>query len=302
MVKTKKIEKVIVQPKVAEPINVVEEIDVFKENKVYHFTKDGRMIPESEATPDTIKMAKLIPITKEEFDKMTVKDKVIFRDIPDTKINWYDKLLGKWLKYPTKNVYQQRTGRVHQVAKNLFFKPALKVLKKVMGKYVIKTIIDIPTDKHNNHHRIFYHCWQEALLDTFVGPNWEGGQKRTEAKQFVTKEEYVKWLQETKFWSWDNRSSVINLWMTEIMEDTFDREWMNYFMLRMYHEMNELYQGNVPKTNDYPHFTGMFANNPSYFVKFNSHPQWNPKGSWNQQIKAKEEIKNNEPKPIQNVQ
>jgi len=293
------------------------EKNIFAENIVYHFRPDGTLVPNAERKETDILMVKLIPISKK------VADEIIFRQMKSpatTKtekrlslfIKWiYDeKNMTKWkgiLKpiikflrrtfsgyetFGNDNAYLHRYGRVHLIAKNWLFKPSLKIVKKAIGRYAIQSLDDIPDKPYNVHHRIFYHSWQDGLIDTFVGPLWDKGQKRPESRQFQDKEAYVQWLVESKYWSWDNRSSIINLWMTEIMEDTFDREWLNYFMLRMYHELHSHYGGNVPQPNEYPHYVGIVADNPDYFRMFENHPTWqmDKTNTWAAQVEAWKKI------------
>lgn len=252
--------------------------------------------------PKILEQLRAQKVPEEQIEKMIMLDpvkNVILRPAQDDKKGWWYRI-ERWLTRPVSSDarnklnpdgtkkkiktmdderYERRYLRIHVIAKNFLFKPALSILKKVLGPYLIKSLKDIPAEPYNNHHRIFYYCWQEALIDTFIGPDWDKGEigRRPEAKAngFDNRDDYIRWLQDTRFWSWDNRKKVIDIWMTEIMEDSFDREWMNYFMTRMYWEMNELYKGNVPKPGEYPVFTGTTANNPPYFHRFIGHPVWN---------------------------
>ena len=66
--------------------------------------------------------------------------------------------------------------------------------------------------------------------------------------------------------------------LTTILEDTFDREVLNYFLLRMWHEMNIYYKGKVPMPGEYPVYVSKFANNPVYFQTMKeNYPVWEPK-------------------------
>jgi hypothetical protein len=168
------------------------------------------------------------------------------------------------------------------------FKKGLKLFKRVLGKYLITSLDDMEAKPHNNMPRIFYYCWKETLDDTFVEKIWRPQYLDPNYPAHDSPEEFIKYMKDIKHWSRYNRSSIIDVWMTEIMEDTFDRDWLNLFMLKMYHEIHDLYDGEVPKPEQYPLYMTQTRNNPLYFAVFNTYPLWHPKEKKKDEMQQKD--------------
>lgn len=215
-------------------------------------------------------------ITLEELQKLT-KSETIFRP-PQPRT----KGLKLWLEKKisgdnTLDLQMRRFNRVHTITKNWMFKPVMKLLRLIMGRYAINSLDDIPLKPWNNHARMFYHCWQEALIDDFAGVPFNNETGWWFARPFKNRFYFKDYLTQSGYWSYENRKDFINLWMTEILEDTFDRNWLDYMMIRLYWTMHEHYNGNVPKLGEYPKYTGRICNNKQYFDKFVGKEVWIPK-------------------------
>ncbi len=201
----------------------------------------------------------------------------IFRPVkgkPDGKVKkWIKKKMVAYLMGD--NLFKKRFTQIHVVAKNKIFKVLMKRFVNVIGEHMVKGLDDIPAQWYNNHIRIFYNSWQNGLDDMFTELIYK--LDRPDVKGFENKEAYLAWLKNSRYWSHENRQTIINVWITEILEDTADREWLNFFMLRMWHDMNDFYKGNVPKPGDYPVYTSPTQHNREYFEENRNEPVWKPK-------------------------
>jgi len=281
-----------------------EKENLFKENKVYHFSPEGKLVPDNEADETSIKMVKIKPMTLEEIERLknikANKSELIFR--PDQEyrkgiMGWIEKKLVRPRKDQTEHPRARRYLFIHVFLKNKMFKNGLKVMKKLTGKYLIKNIEEIPEKPYNNHLRIFYYCYQKALEDSFSGIPFNSKELRAEVShmKFKSRPEYVKWMQDTKYWSYDNRMTAVGLLMMEFLEDTFDREVLNYMMIRMWHEMNKFYEGKVPIPGEFPVYTSRFANNEPYFARFKE-DRWNK--VWGPRLMVKDELEEDDPRRL----
>ena len=196
----------------------------------------------------------------------------IFRPITNK-----DGKFKKWIKHKMlhyvmgEDQFKKRFTQVHVIAKNKVFKVIMKKFVRVLGDFMIQDIKDIPAQWYNNHMRIFYDSWIKGLDDMFTELIYK--LDRPETKGFMDSKEYLAWVKNSRYWSHENRKTMINVWATEIMEDTADREWLNFFMLRM---MNDFYKGNVPKPGEYPIYTSRFSNSREYFNENKGKPVWHP--------------------------
>ena len=175
--------------------------------------------------------------------------------------------------------YMKRYKRIHVWAKNKLFKNGLRIMKKVLKNYTIEDIDKIPNEWYNAHHRMFYHCWHKALDSVFTKMIYPMG--KCDAKKFKSPDDYLQHIKLSGYWSYQNRSDIIKIWMCEIMEDTVDREWVNFFMMENYWAMHRFYNGNVPKPNgkDFPVYKSMTQMNPEYFINGRHRPKWSPQES-----------------------
>jgi len=195
----------------------------------------------------------------------------IFRPITkkESKINkWIKKKMIEHLQKSSPEA--KRWHWIHRIVKFRFMHPFLKFLGKFMGKYLIKGSQDIPAEKYNNHIRIFFDSWEKALKDMLIGIDCT-----LRHKSGPEIEKYKKTIHTNP--AYTARMLLLRLWLTEILEDTADREWLNFFMLRMYHEMHELYGGNVPDIGEFPHYLSLRDGDISYFMKHDRYPLWESK-------------------------
>lgn len=74
------------------------------------------------------------------------------------------------------------------------------------------------------------------------------------------------------------RLFLLKLWITEVMEDTIDREWFNMAALNLAHEMMRFYnvseeeRKKVPQPGEFPTFTSGIELHPKYFVENMNRP------------------------------
>jgi len=158
--------------------------------------------------------------------------------------------------------------------------PVYAWFKRRMKDYLIKGLDDIPAEPHNNHLRIFYWCWLKSL-DQFWTKFVYCLPGRVDKKRFPTEQIYLDSLKNSKM-SFQDRDSharrklLIDLWMTEITEDTADREWLNMFLLNIYHQVHQYYGGKVPYPGDQPMYDSGGPHNPKYFLWWDSQKLWHP--------------------------
>lgn len=173
----------------------------------------------------------------------------------------------------------ERFRKVHVWAKNKLAYPLLKLFEKVLGKHLIKTIDDIPSTWYNNHMRMMYWSWEQGLEDMWLLQHREMNQSRK--KKFVTSDRY---LEEFVYHKYDTgnkyRKMIFQIWLTEAMDDTIDREWFNMYVLRLTHEMMKHYgvseeeMKKVPKVGEYPIFKSGIEYNPGYFIENRNMKVW----------------------------
>jgi len=294
------------QPEIKVDTKIVEkdikpkETYALEQHKIYFFTKDGELIKDYDVKnpdkyPDAIKMARIQEMTKEEYMKMAALKKeqeLIFRpDQPHRRglLGWIEKKLVKPVPDQENNDRARRFLWIHVFIKNKLFKNGIKIMKRLTGEYIVKNMEDIPRKPYNNHQRMIYHCYQKAVEDSFAGIPFKADELRAEVNhvKFNSRNHYVKWMKDNKYWSYDNRMTAVGLLMMEVLEDTFDREVFNYFLLRIWHEMNTFYDGKVPVPGEFPTYTSRFANNDPYFALFKTE-KWNR--IWDPKLKLKDEL------------
>jgi len=227
--------------------------------------------------------------SQEEFN---IAQKQIFMPVKD-----YDGKIKKWVKkkmmdYLYKNSPEmKRYLRIHHWAKRKLFQRGIKVFRRVFGKYMIRGDKEIPPEWYNNHIRIFYNSFTMGLKDTWKHMVWNmpGNRNPEWRNQFKNDPEifFKKSILDANQWSFCNRRDLMGIWVTEILEDTFDREWINMTMMRMTHEMMDWYgvseeeRNKVPRPGQYPIYLSSNQNNPQYHLQHQNHPVigkiWQPK-------------------------
>jgi len=204
-------------------------------------------------------------------ERLDIAHRTIFRPLEkESKFKvWLRRVLLEYVK--NSSPAMKRYRRIHHWGKRMVFQRGLKLLKRVLGKYMIKGEEDIEKYWFNNHLRIFHHSFIYGLKDAFKFHFF--GMKSPEYKARYNNDPeqfFYEFAIKPNYWSWDNRSSIINLWITEILEDTFDREWINMAMMRICHEMMCLYgvspeeMAKVPKPGQYPIYMSPNEFNPQY--------------------------------------
>jgi len=237
-------------------------------------------------------------------NKKTGKEKMvkirnnIFRDMPNisnTRKFIYNSMVKivQWQvdKVSKITIDDRRFNRIHKVVKVRIVHNALKFLEKVIGKYIIKSSDDIPKKWYNNHLRILYNCWELSIRDmfeilTYNQIKFNGNEKKRKKflKDYPTAKKFVDKSGVNKQRSWTSRMMLMRLYMTEVLEDTADREMMNFFMMRVTHEMMMFYgvdvneRAKVPLPGQFPVYYSKTGSYPEYFIKGRNLPVWNSGG------------------------
>lgn len=156
----------------------------------------------------------------------------------------------------------ERFNLIHRIIKSKIIHPFLTFVSKKFGKHLINSVEGIPATWFNTHQRIFFDSFDKGLMDMWLytyRDMWN--EKRYKG---MSEEEYLKELDLDNNISHKNRMNIIKCWITYILEDSIDRDWLNFSMLRMYHAMHEYYDGNVPKPEEYPRY----ASAKEYFKEY----------------------------------
>lgn len=229
-------------------------------------------------------------------DKMTVKTRInIFQPV-DCNRGWFKKKLMKLaqlladLSLPG----ESRDVRIHKFLKNMLLRPALKIMQHTVGKkYIIKEDKDIVRQWHNNHIRIFRHCYHQSTDDIYrlliYGASYNsarGKTKETFVKEYKDGNEFLEkhkanWIKKGALHhGYFLRNLLCDIWVTEMLQDTADREWCNFFNMRVCHEMMQLYgvsmeeRKKVPMPGQYPLYTSGGPYDHEYFVNNVMIPEW----------------------------
>lgn len=165
-----------------------------------------------------------------------------------------------------------RFQMIHNGVKNGIIHPLLRFIAKRLGKFIVNNIDDIPPKWFNTHHRIFYWAWEQGLEDMWCYTYMPKYQEK-----YGSKENFLNtFVKDKTNFSNHHRMLLVKIWMTEIMEDTIDREWLNFFMLRMYWAMNDYYKGNVPTIPEHPTYSTAKEFNPDFHMQNMDRPVWYP--------------------------
>jgi hypothetical protein len=182
---------------------------------------------------------------------------------------------------------------IHYTVKKWLMYPLLKFIKKRIGKYLVKSINDIPDEWNNNWLRMFYHSFDKGLDDMWIYMHYDmnpkHGAKYPKFKEYLT---FCRRKDNQGDWG---RRLLINIWMTEVLEDSIDREWFNMSIMNLVHSAMSFYgiadteMKKVPKPGEFPVYKTANEFNPIYFVTNMDYPVWNlpPKFDYD---KHKEEV------------
>ena len=233
---------------------------------------------------------KIIELKSQE--EMNLANQSIFMPVVDKEGKFKLWVKRKMMDYLYNSSPQmKRYLRIHHWAKRKVFQNGIKIFRKIMNKYIIKKDEQIPKEWYNNHLRIFYNSFTIGLKDTWEHMVWKmpAHNQKEYHKKFKNDPEhhFYKEIVGKDHWSFCNRKDIIGIWMAEILEDTFDREWINMTMMRITHEMMEYYgipeemRNRVPKPGQYPVYLSKNEHNPLYHLNFAKHPVigkiWEPK-------------------------
>ncbi len=225
---------------------------------------------------ETEKKLKIVPMDQEQFN---LAQRTIFLETEKPKSSWLRKKVIRYLQETTPEM--KRYLRIHHWAKRKIFQRGIKIFRFVLKKYIIKSDAQIPQYWNNNHIRIFYNSFVFGLEDAFKYMVWNMANNKFREKYKGDTDKYIKWIKNKGHWSYQNRRDFIGIWTCEILEDTFDREWLNMAMMRMAHRMmehygvSELERLKVPQPGQYPVYLSPNQNNPNYWMKNNHLPVWN---------------------------
>jgi hypothetical protein len=222
----------------------------------------------------------------------------IFR--PGKKDNWLKERIRRfmvgWLK---KNDYRQnRFHVIHHVVKTGIVHKILKFISWKMRKYIIKDINDIPKEWWNNHLRMFYWSFADkGLYDMWLKMFYVQGYNKFK-DQYKDQQDFVDRFINAPIMglSHGHRKLLIDIWMTEMLEDTIDREWVNMSILRLtkamcvHYGVSETELAKIPEPGKFPVYLSITQDNPEYYFRFMDTPVWQvPK----EPINAKDKVEDN---------
>ena len=166
----------------------------------------------------------------------------------------------------------QRWWFIHLFVKKRLLYPAFKLLERLLARYMVTEDKQIYSGWWNNHIRIFRHSWHQAVDDMYGILIWNQSRSRAMmlGKEFKdTQEQFIKRHSKHQSVRW--RKLMCDIQVTEMLEDTADREGCNFFMLRACHEMMMLYgisveeRKKVPLPGQFPVYLSKGPHYPEYF-------------------------------------
>jgi hypothetical protein len=173
----------------------------------------------------------------------------------------------------------ERFRQIHVWAKNKLAYPLLKQFEKILGRFLIKSIDDIPEKWFNNHMRMMYYSWDQGLEDMWMLQHRAMNPRK--AIEYGTPENYMEKYIKHKYGPGNKyRKMIFQIWLTEALEDSIDREWFNMFTMRLTHEMMKHYgvskeeMDKVPKVGKYPIYKSGIEYNPQYFIENRDMKVW----------------------------
>lgn len=196
------------------------------------------------------------------------------------KESWLRKYLKMLLKMTES---RERTYvKIHRWLKPYLFYPLLKLMKWIMKKDLIKSDDDIVKEWYNNNIRVFRHCFHESVDDIWRIMLYNGDKKRKET--YANGQEYLETfknnVKDNQFHPLFARKLMCDFWVTEMLWDTVDREWCNFFMCRSAIEVCRMYDINpeeikkIPRPGQFPMYLSDKAHNPMYFRNNVMAPVW----------------------------
>ena len=206
------------------------------------------------------------------------------------KFTWlnyfYRKTLIKMLDLSYGN--NQRFFVLHTILKKWLLYPCIKLFHSIVSKYTVKHDKDIIQDPHNNHIRLFRLCFGDAVNDIWyriAWPQWQHKQEMLHKSKRQWKFKTFRSLMNVceNSWSYKARMLARDVWVTEMLEDTADREWCNSFCSRLTHNMMKLYgvpeeyRKLVPLPDQVPAFVSKNHIDNDYFGKMSVWPKLNIK-------------------------
>ena len=181
------------------------------------------------------------------------------------------------LTYP----YYRRWWFIHLFVKKRLLYPSFKFLEWLLKRYIVTSDDQIHKSWYNNHIRIFNHCWHSAVDDIYRVLIWNQEKMKCKVigKPFTdTPDEFIN--KHCKHQSVRWRKLMCDLLVTEMLEDTADREWCNFFVLRVCHELMSLYgldvdqRKRVPVPGEYPVYLSKTPYYPDYFSQNVMRDKW----------------------------
>ena len=194
-----------------------------------------------------------------------------------TKAEW-DNAVNETIyrKEATSEETAKRWNFIHYGFKYKLIVPLLRFMKKRLGKYLIDDLNQIPNKWYNVNLRIFYNSFMTGLDQT-----WTDYLFKLKPGKFKTPKEYLeKGRQGKSYWM---RKMLVDIWMTEVVEDTADREWFNKSILNMTHAVMEHYgvtakqRAKVPTNKTYPQYMSLNNTNIPYHLFNKDRKTWRPK-------------------------
>jgi len=198
----------------------------------------------------------------------------------DSKIGQKIRKFAIWLHDMT--FWQQRRFyTVHFIIKNKLLRPVFMFLLKFMNNKIDD--VDIPRDWYNNHIRMFNWCMEESINDVWGIMIYQQHKIKDLAatgKINMTSEDWINHGKD-KAPSYKMRQLARKIWVTEMLEDTVDREQCNFMMMRIAHEMMRHYGVNktemkkIPLPGQYPIYLAKGPYDPNYFLQGAGFKVWN---------------------------
>jgi hypothetical protein len=215
----------------------------------------------------------------------TAMRQTIFR--PPKKENrlkeWARQKMTKWL---IKEEYGKKRFRIIHRIKLAFVHPLLKYIQFKFGKYMVQNLDDIPANWWNNHLRMFYWCFADkGLEDMWKYMHWYQNPGHFKKQGYNTPQEFFDnyILKHSGYnLSHRHRQLLIKIWMTEVQEDTVDREWINMGVLHLAKECARHYGvaeeelKKIPEPGQFPIYLSTGPHSPNYFLRNRKDKVWYP--------------------------
>jgi len=213
-------------------------------------------------------------MNKEKIEALFNKQEFVNVKVKDKQGNVINQKIRNNIFRPTTNMkdYSLRFKRIHKLVKIKIVHTSLKILDKLIGKFVIKSIDDIPKENCNNLIRISYHSYMKGLEETYKRIIHDYNTNKGHKYTITRDEDWKHWLKQNKHCR--ARILLLQLWLTEVLEDTFDRGMMDIAMIESYHQIHELYKGKVPTVDEYRMYTSHKGRDIQYFVDTINVPVW----------------------------